>query len=118
VQSPRPGTGAWSHRPSVLTFALHSAGRLLPAAELRPFYLAMAGSAAGHLPDRAGQAARAVAVQPCRIGQPVQLGAHIGGLRIAFSAAQIATTDDLAPSLAIVFAKLDGLLGQGRVPAA
>ena len=74
----------------MLTFALHSAGRLLSAAELRPFYLAMAGSAAGHLPDRAGQAAR------------VERATHAGNAR----------------GLRSVFAKLDGLLGQGRVPAA
>jgi len=118
VQSPRPCTGAWSHRPSVLTFALHSAGRLLSAAELRPLYLAMADDAADRLPDRAGQAAHALAAQPCRIGQPVQLGPAIGGLRVAFSAAQIVTRDDLAPALAKVFAKLTTLLKQGAAPAA
>jgi hypothetical protein len=111
VQSPRPGGVAWSHRPSVLAFTLQSDGRLLSAAELRPLYVAMAGNA---VTDQAGQAARDLAAQPCRIGQPVQLGDNTGGLRVAFSASQIVAGDDLAYDLATVFAKLDLLLSQHR----
>lgn len=111
VQSPRPMLGPWSHRPTVLTFALRGKDGFLSAAALRPYYLALATDASASLPASASAASRSLAAQPCRIGQPVQLGGPAqGGLRIAFSAAQITATDDVRPGLATVFGKLAVLL--------
>jgi hypothetical protein len=116
VQAPRPRIGRWSHRPSVLTFALRGPEGFLSAAALRPFYVAMAGDCSDTLQTGAGNAARALAARPCRLGQPVQLGGpDIGGLRVAFSAAQIAAQDDLRPSLATAFDKIAMLLRRGRL---
>jgi hypothetical protein len=96
MPAPRPHRGDWSHRPSVLTFAVRRAGVLLSAAALRPFYLALAADSLG---------------PRCVIGQPVQLGTpEIGGLRIAFSAAQIGSAEDVRPGLAAVFGKLAELV--------
>jgi hypothetical protein len=98
VPAPRPQTGAWSHRPSVLTFAIHGPCGFLSAAELRPIYLALANGSA--------------AMPACLLGQPVQLGSPtIGGLRVAFSAAQIASGIDLRPDLSSIFNRLGSMLG-------
>jgi hypothetical protein len=94
IPAPRPQGATWSHRPSVLTFAVRGADGFLSAAALRPYYLALAA-------------------ERCQIGQPVQLGSPLlGGLRIAFSAAQIAGGEDLRPGLATVFATLAALVGR------
>jgi hypothetical protein len=69
---------------------------LLSAAALRSLYLALAADSLG---------------PRCTIGQPVQLGTpDIGGLRIAFSAAQIGSGEDVRPGLAVVFGKLVELI--------
>jgi hypothetical protein len=114
IPAPRPRRGAWSHRPSVLTFAVRGPDGLLSAAALRPLYLALAGDLSGRLPGRSDAASRMVAAQRCLLGQPVQLGGPgIGGLRVAFSAAQVAGGDDLRPALSAVFGKLALILQQG-----
>ncbi len=111
VQAPRPVLGPWSHRPTVLTFAVRGQNGFLSAAALRPYYLAMAADAAGTLREGNDAASRALAAQSCRIGQPVQLGSSsLGGLRIAFSADQITANEDIRPGLAAVFSKLALLL--------
>jgi hypothetical protein len=74
-------------------------GGLLSADALRPYYRALAAG----LPGVAGAPA-------CLFGQPVQLAAGIGGLRVAISAAQIAHGEDLRPGLAIAFGRLAALL--------
>ncbi len=85
MPAPRPRHGAWSHRPSVLTFAVRRPDGFLSAADLRPLYLALAAKG-------------------CIIGQPVQLGSPaIGGLRIALSAAQLAAGGSLRGELSHVF---------------
>jgi len=96
IPAPRPRHGTWSHRPSVLTFAVRSSDGFLPTAVLRPLYLALAA-------------------QGCIVGQPVQLGSpDLGGLRIAFSAAQLATGVSLRVEIAQVFAALEMLLEQKK----
>jgi hypothetical protein len=128
VAAPRPAALApgagWSDRPSVVTFAVEGGaveggaveagaveggavegggwegrGGLLSADALRPYYRALAAG----LPGAAGAPA-------CLFGQPVQLAAGIGGLRVAISAAQIAHGEDLRPGLAIAFGRLAALL--------
>jgi hypothetical protein len=110
VPAPRPSTGAWSDRPSVLTFCVRGPQGLLSAASLRPIYLDMAADCTDRFPA-ASDAAKAAARTVCLLGQPVQLGSpSIGGLRIAFSAAQIVAGEDVRPALAVMFAKLAMLL--------
>jgi hypothetical protein len=113
VPAPRPdglGLGqGWSNRPSVLTFAVEGPRGLLGADALRPLYRALARDMSAELPAPDA----ALAAQPCLIGQPVQLAAGLGGLRIAVSAAQITAGDDLRPELSAVFAKLALLLEAG-----
>jgi hypothetical protein len=96
IPAPRPHTGTWSDRPSVLTFAVRDGAEFVSAAALRPLYLALAAAAHGPV---------------CMFGQPVHLGSPaIGGLRVAFSAAQIVSGEDLRPDLAAAFGKVAGLL--------
>jgi hypothetical protein len=114
MPAPRPRRGAWSHRPSVLTFAVRGPDGLLTAAALRPLYLALARDVSERLAGHADAACRAVAAQRCLLGQPVQLGGpDIGGLRVAFSAAQVASGEDLRPALSAVFGKLAAILAHG-----
>jgi hypothetical protein len=118
VQSPRPKEGAWSHRPSVLTFAIRGARGLLSATALRQIYVSLAGDCTHMLPPGTGAEECAIAGQPCRIGQPVHLGdSGIGGLRVAFSAAQILRPDDMRVEIASVFDKI-ALVLRHRPPAA
>jgi hypothetical protein len=68
----------------------------MSAPALRPLYLALA--AAGQAPA-------------CYLGQPVQLGAAgLGGLRVALSAAQICSGEDVRARLAMVLDNLNCLL--------
>jgi hypothetical protein len=113
VQAPRPRVGPWSHRPSVLTFAIRGSEGFFSAAALRAIYLAMARDASPELSTGASAADLKLAALPCRLGQPVQLGGvAIGGLRIAFSAAQISGSDDVCADLLAVFGKLATLLAK------
>lgn len=96
MPAPRPRVGAWSHRPSVLTFAIRGPTGFLSAAALRPLYLALAAKG-------------------CIVGQPVQLGGPaLGGLRIAFSAAQLASGASLRADLSHVFAMLEVLVEERK----
>jgi hypothetical protein len=114
IPAPRPRRGTWSHRPSVLTFAVRGPDGLMSAAALRPQYLALARDMSDCLPGRSDAASRTMAAQRCLLGQPVQIGGPgIGGLRVAFSAAQVAGGEDLRPALTVVFGKLALLLEQG-----
>ncbi len=114
IPAPRPRVGPWSHRPSVLTFTLRGPDGFLTTAALRQFYLAMATDCRCLLDNGSGEAARDLAAQPVRLGQPVQLGsASMGGLRVAFSATQIALNEDMRPALAIAFDKLAMLFRRG-----
>jgi hypothetical protein len=103
IPAPRPQSehaDSWSDRPSVLTFAVTapSGDRFLTAAELRPIYIGLARNTE-------------IAGPPCLIGQPVQLGTpNLGGLRIAFSAAQIGEPGDLKAELGQVFSRLAAVL--------
>jgi len=100
IPAPRPdatfGHAGWSHRPSVFTFAIRKSDTFMSAPALRPLYLALA--AAGQAPA-------------CYLGQPVQLGAAgLGGLRVALSAAQICSGEDVRARLAMVLDNLNCLL--------
>ncbi len=96
MPAPRPRHGAWSHRPSVLTFAVRGPDGFLSAAALRPLYLALAANG-------------------CAVGQPVQLGSPVlGGLRIAFSAAQLAAGDSLRAQLSHVFVTLGTIVERNK----
>ena len=113
VPAPRPeglGQGlGWSDRPSVLTFSVHGPGGVLSADALRPIYRALARDMSGELPAGTGE----FAAQACLIGQPVVLGEGVGGLRLAISAAQIVSGEDVRGKLGVVFAKLGALLDAG-----
>jgi hypothetical protein len=110
VPAPRPeGLGTelgWSDRPSVLTFSVERDGGMMSANALRPLYRALARDVSAEVSGTDEGLAR----QACLIGQPVQLAAGMGGLRIAVSAAQIVSGADLRPDLAVIFGKLAMLL--------
>ena len=92
VPAPRPQDGVWSSRPSVLTFTVEG----YPNADaLRPLYRALAEGP-----------------RPVLIGQPVQLGSPaVGGLRVAFSAAQIAGGGDIRDEMETVVERLTAAAG-------
>jgi hypothetical protein len=100
IHAPRPEGAFWSDRSSVFTFAARRDGRWMSAAELRPFYAAMTRPMGGA--EEGGLR--------CFLGQPVDLGPGLGGLRIAFNAAQAAGSGDMRAELASVFGKLHMLL--------
>lgn len=92
IQAPRPPGPVWSGRRSVFTFAVRGPNGWMSADALRPIYVALSA-------------------QGCLLGQPVQLGGgRLGGLRVAFSAAQLARGGDCRGELAVVFEKLRALL--------
>jgi hypothetical protein len=103
IHAPRPAGAGWSDRPSVFTFAVRGDAGWMSAAALRPLYVALSQSLPG----------AKLLGQCCRIGQPVEVAPGLGGLRIAFSAAQVATGADQAAALATVFGKLNMLLDSG-----
>jgi hypothetical protein len=107
VPAPRPDSPGWSDRPSVLTFTIDEGAGPLSADALRPIYRAMAQ-------DRPAEPGADPAALPCLIGQPVVLAEGVGGLRVAISAAQIVSGEDLRPKLAAVFGTLALLLDARR----
>ncbi len=109
IQAPRPPGPVWSGRRSVFTFAVRGAEGWLSAEKLRPLYVALSQD----MRDRIGSTPeeRHAASVRCLLGQPVQLGSPaLGGLRIAFSAAQLAQGGECRTELGLVFAKLAALL--------
>ncbi len=100
VAAPRPPGLGWSDRRSVFTFAVRDqAGWIAPAA-LRDLYLVLQAEAGG---------------PTVQLGQPVVLGhPALGGLRIAFSAAQLAGADDVAASLRVALDRLGSALDPPR----
>jgi hypothetical protein len=111
VPAPRPESPGWSDRPSVLTFSIDEGAGRLSADALRPVYRAMARDMSCEL----GAGCAQWAALPCLIGQPVVLAEGVGGLRVALSAAQIVSGEDLRPKLAAVFGKLAALLDARRL---
>ncbi len=105
IAASRPDGMGWSDRRSVFTFAVRGKDGWMDAAGLRPIYMALHDDLSHTL------SGRQEAAWQCQIGQPVQLGSpDLGGLRIAFSAAQIIEGGDQADALAQVSAKLRLLL--------
>ncbi len=97
VPAPRPPGFGWSDRRSVFTFALHGWSGWMSAAQLRPLYQALSDD------DAAGP----IASRNCQLGQPVELAScGIGGLRIAFSAAQVVQPEEEPARLRLVLEKL------------
>jgi hypothetical protein len=110
MPAPRPQGMGWSDRRSVFTFAIRTPQGWMNPAELRFLYHALGTDLSGSL---AGFSAAVV----CQIGQPVELGTTaLGGLRIAFSAAQIAGGADHEARLATVLDKLLRLLAAKDIP--
>jgi hypothetical protein len=102
VAAPRPSGLGWSDRRSIFTFTVRGAKGLMSPAELRPLYLKLGEGCPGCI-QGLGDA--------CQIGQPVELGrSDLGGLRIAISAAQIASDEDQTEPLALVLGKFRNLL--------
>ena len=103
VEAPRPEGLGWSDRRSVFTFKVRSAGGWMAPAALRRLYEAMCTDGSAGL--------RPSSAQLCQIGQPVELGLpSLGGLRIAVSAAQIASGGDQRTALSSVLSRLGLLL--------
>ena len=108
VAASRPPGMGWSDRSSVFTFTLRGQHGWMDAASLRPVYLALNDDSFG----------APVAAQ-CQIGQPVQLGSPtLGGLRLALSAAQVTSGNDIRAPLEAVVGKLRFLLDRDGVGAA
>jgi len=102
VAAPRPPGMGWSDRRSVFTFTVRGPNGLMNCAELRGLCGQLRENSAGSLPGR---------IVACQLGQPVELGrGSVGGLRIAISAAQIASGEDQTERLALAFEKFRNLL--------
>lgn len=102
VAAPRPPGLGWSDRRSIFTFTVKGSAGLMSPAELRGIYRLMGEDGSGAVTGRGGI---------CQIGQPVDLGGSgLGGLRIAISAAQIASGEGCTGGLGLVFEKLRNLL--------
>jgi hypothetical protein len=101
IDAPRPVGGGWSDRRSVFTFAVMGEAGRLDVARLRQIYQLL-GEDGSHCVE--GGALR------CQLGQPVEIGRRFGGLRIAFSSAQVVAATDHREVLGLVLDKLRRLV--------
>jgi hypothetical protein len=102
VLAPRPFGMGWSDRPSIFTFTVHGRAGPMSMEELHRVYRYLSED-------------RSVAFAPnnlrCQFGQPVRLGrGDLGGLRLALSSSQIASSSDLSDKLMLVLEKLTHIL--------
>ena len=115
LRAPRPQGFGWSGKRSVFTFAIRGTEGWMTPGQLRPLYENLNADLSGS----PGMGDRAIAGQPCQLGQPVEPGSSgLGALRIAISAAQLEEDTGHCSQLSIVFEKLTRLLdreadGQG-----
>ncbi len=109
IEAPRPSGRGWSDRRSIFTFGVLGPSGLLDMARLRRLYLLL-GEDCSTCVD--GGAIR------CQIGQPVQIGGTLAGLRIAVSSEQIVSPIDHSEALGLVFDKLRRLVDRPLEKAA
>jgi hypothetical protein len=103
VEAPRPTGMGWSDRRSVFTFTVRGKEGLLGSDDLRRLYRRLAEGRLSAFPN---------CDVLCQVGQPVELGGGgVAGLRIAASAAQIASGEDQTEGLKLVLQKLRSLTG-------
>jgi hypothetical protein len=107
VSAPRPDGRGWSDCRSVFTFAARGQSDWMAPAELRGLYRALASDVSAAYSSGHG----GIAAARCQVGQPVELGSpSLGGLRIAVSAAQLASAEDVEACVETTIRKLTWLL--------